>query len=118
MTVLIELAITSEVQPVREQKSYHISQGALDLKTLSEEDNFGHTQLWARSSHHNVLLATLSRQIPQVSLDLAIDANEKVKYFVDGKGTIHLSGYFIPEEDEDIQTTTSNSSVTNNSTRP
>lgn len=70
---------------------------ALDLNSIETGTN---VQLWARLQHQDRLLATLNNQIPQVRMDLAFGCNEKVKFSVIGNGSVYLSGYFIPTENE------------------
>lgn len=85
---------------VRDPKSFHITQAALDLNSLPSDEIDHQTQLWVRVKHQNQLLLTLNRHHPQVKLDLAFAASEKVKFSVANSGTVYITGYYIPEEDE------------------
>lgn len=70
------------------------------MTTVADDDLLG-CQLWIRVKRANQLLATLSRMIPQVRLDLAFDSAEKVKIFTVNPGKIYVTGYYIPEEEKD-----------------
>lgn len=94
-------ALETEPTLVKESRSFHISIATLDLDTLDENDFLGCVQLWLRKKRQDRLLVTLNRNIPQVPLDLAFAANEKIKFYTKGMGQAYLSGYYIPQEDEE-----------------
>lgn len=96
---------TNDIQSERSEKSFHISQVVLDMNSFPDGHMDFDVQLWIRQHHKNVLLAALSQHTRQVKLELAFAAGEKVKLFKTGDGHLHLSGYFIPQEDDDIDNT-------------
>lgn len=79
-------------------KAFHVSQAALDFNTVNEKD--GVVQVWLHTDDTEHLLANVSRQNPQVILDLAFSEGETVAFYSKGNGTVHLSGYLIPEADD------------------
>lgn len=85
----------------RSPQQFHVSQATIDIESLENDDNDGVSQLWIRKRPQNILLATLSRAVPQWRLDLAFNADEKIKLHAVGKSTIFLSGYLVPTESDD-----------------
>lgn len=84
-----------------------MSQATLDSSTL-DENNENIVQLWLHTDGTNHLLCNLNKQTSQVPLDLAFTEGESVAFFSKGAGTVHLSGYLLPdgygfpgEEDDD-----------------
>lgn len=88
----------SEAKEVCCARSFHVSQVAVDLNESSDTGTI--TQLWIRQEIE-CLLATLSWNIPQEKLDLAFAKNEKITFHSIGSAPIYLSGYYIPEENEE-----------------
>lgn len=84
---------------VRQTKSFHVPQVALDTTTLGESES---VQLWVRNRDTDSLLATLNRQIPQVKIDLAFDSHEEISYYTVGSGSVYLTGFYIPQDDEKV----------------
>lgn len=89
------------VHTERAEKSYHISQVALDSASFQNSNLQPEVQVWVRVNHQDYLLATLNQTIAQVHLDLAFGANEKAKYSIIGSGHVYLTGYYVPAEYEE-----------------
>lgn len=81
-------------------KGFHVSQATLDLKTVNPNDSDGIVQVWLNTDDADHLLANVSRQQPHVQLDLAFTEGETVAFYSKGTGTVHLSGYLFPEDDD------------------
>lgn len=77
-------------------KEFHISQAALDLNTLKDADAV--IQVWANIDDTDHLIANVSKSTPHVPLDLTFTEGESVAFYSKGHGTVHLSGYIIPDE--------------------
>lgn len=85
----------------RVTKAFHVSQATLDLKSISGNDSDDVVQVWLYTDDSNHLLANVSRQQSHVQLDLAFTEGETVAFYSKGTGTVHLSGYLLPEDDFD-----------------
>jgi len=83
-------------------KGFHVSQATLDLKTVNPNDSEGIIQVWLHTDDADHLLANVNRQQPNVQLDLAFTEGETVSFYSKGNGTVHLSGYLFPEDDDDF----------------
>ncbi|XP_055325449.1 46 kDa FK506-binding nuclear protein-like [Sitodiplosis mosellana] len=79
-------------------KAFHVSQATLDLNTLNESDAL--VQVWLHTDDTDHLIANVNRQTSHVRLDLAFTEGETVAFYSKGNGTVHLSGYLIPDEDD------------------
>lgn len=79
-------------------KAFHVSQATLDLNTLNDSDSS--VQVWLNTDDTDHLIANVSRQASHVQLDLAFTEGETVSFYSKGHGTVHLSGYLIPDHDE------------------
>lgn len=86
----------------RVTKAFHVSQATLDLKTLNANDSDGVVQVWLFTDDADHLLANVSRQNSHVQLDLAFTEGETVAFYSKGSGTVHLSGYLLPDEEDDF----------------
>lgn len=82
-------------------KAFHVSQATLDVGSTGG-DSDAIVQVWLHTDGTNHLLGNLSKQTSQVSLDLAFTDGETVAFFSKGTGTVHLSGYLLPEDDFDL----------------
>lgn len=78
-----------------------MSQGALDLQSC--ENDLSSTQIWVKKGQHEYLLATLSKEIPQAKIELAIGSDEEIAFYTVGEGNVHLTGFYIPERKTDEQ---------------
>lgn len=54
----------------------HISQSALDLRSVQNDDNDKFVQVWVKTNASKNLIATMNKNIPQVRLDLAFGKND------------------------------------------
>lgn len=84
----------------RVTKPFHVSQATLDVKTLNSNDSDAVVQVWLHTDEADHLLANVSRLQSHVQLDLAFTEGETVAFFSKGNGTVHLSGYLMPDEDD------------------
>lgn len=81
-------------------KAFHVSQATLDLNTLNPNDSDAIVQVWLHTDETDHLLANVSRQTSHVRLDLAFTQGETVAFYSKGNGTVHLSGYLLPDDDD------------------
>lgn len=79
-------------------KAFHVSQATLDLNTLNDSD--GTVQVWLNTDDTDHLIANVSKQTSHVQLDLAFTEGETVSFYSKGNGTVHLSGYLIPDNND------------------
>lgn len=82
-------------------KGFHVSQATLDLSTNNESDSV--VQVWLNTDDTNHLLCNLNSQSSQVPLDLAFTEGESVAFYSKGNGTVHLSGYLMPDDEYGFQ---------------
>ncbi|EEB13519.1 46 kDa FK506-binding nuclear protein, putative [Pediculus humanus corporis] len=77
-------------------QTFHISQAALDVKSTFGEP----VQLVVEYENSNFILGTLSKEakIFQIPLDLIFKVGDQVSFRVIGKGTLHLSGYHVLDD--------------------
>lgn len=78
-------------------KPFHVSQAVLDLATLNEPNAV--IQVWANIDDTDHLIANVSKSLSHVILDLTFTEGESVAFYSKGTGTVHLSGYLLPDED-------------------
>lgn len=83
----------------RVTKTFHVSQATLDLNTLSD-DKDAVVQVWLHTDDTDHLLANFSRLQANVHLDLAFTEGETVAFYSKGSGTVHLTGYLVPDDDD------------------
>uniref|UniRef100_A0A1L8DXC3 peptidylprolyl isomerase n=1 Tax=Nyssomyia neivai TaxID=330878 RepID=A0A1L8DXC3_9DIPT len=76
------------------EKDYQVSNAALDTKTCGTGD----TQLMVTVDKNSFILCTLNKKEPQYSFDLQIAVGEKIAFCSVGDGTIHLTGYMMPDD--------------------
>lgn len=81
-------------------KAFHVSQAVLDLGSVNPNDSDAIVQIWLNTDETDHLLANVSRQTSHVRLDLAFTEGETVSFYSKGHGTVHLSGYLLPDEDD------------------
>lgn len=81
------------------EKSFHVSQAALDLDSAQNEP----VQVLLGFENRNYLLCTLQKgKWVQVPLDLNFQIGDKVSFATNGPGHVHLTGYLVPEDDLDL----------------
>lgn len=78
-------------------KAFHVSQAVLDLNTVNDN---APVQVWANIDDADHLIANFSKSSSQCLMDLTFTEGETVAFFTKGTGTVHLSGYLIPEDDD------------------
>jgi len=90
------------VEPGKEYKqtpkfNFHLSMAVLDLKSNNEKP----VTLMVQVEQGEFILCNLTKDNPQVSLDLLFSEGEKLKFYTEGgKGSVHLTGYVMPEVDD------------------
>lgn len=80
-------------------KSFHISQATLDLQTSAQLGENDHVQVWVTTDDVHHLLCNLTKSQSQCHLDLAFAENETIAFFSKGTGTVHLTGFLMPEDE-------------------
>lgn len=80
----------------------HVSGVVLDLNSLATNTKKP-VQVWVGLGEHEHLIANLCRQTTQFSLDIAFNKGEKVVFFTNGSGTVHLHGYFLNDETSTVE---------------
>ncbi|WAR00809.1 FKBP4-like protein, partial [Mya arenaria] len=85
------------------EKGFHISMAALELSNdADEQKKKGHISVMGASDKGEFLLCSLNhKSVFQQALDLNFNEGENVTFFINGHGTIHLTGYQL-DEDEDF----------------
>jgi len=80
------------------EESYHISQAALEPVDNAPKNKF--VSLYVESEGKSFLLCTLEHgKLYQTPLDLSFIAGEKITLSLKGEGSVHLTGYVMPEDD-------------------
>lgn len=77
------------------KKAFHVSHAALDIETVKTNDI---VQVWVNSDSNNHLLCNLSKNNPDISLDIPFSEGEEIALFGKGTGTVHLTGYLAEDE--------------------
>lgn len=79
-------------------KAFHISHATLDVESgqLAENDII---QVWINTVDGNHLLCNLSKKNSQTTLDLAFSEGETISFFSKGAGSVHLTGFLLPDDD-------------------
>merc|ERR1712191_35880 len=83
------------------ENSFHISKATVDLSSVTDEDI---TLLLDYEGQQEYILCHLNKSIKQESLDLNFQAGDVISLFTQGKGSIHLSGYLLGEDEDDDMT--------------
>jgi len=80
---------------------FHISMAALEPGSAGEEDvGNGYVTVWLGIKGFDYLLCTLKHDsIFNVALDYELDLGEELDLFINGKGTVYLTGYLRLEND-------------------
>lgn len=90
--------------------SYHLSMAALEPKHGGEP-----VMVMLEHGKAEFLLCTLDQaQTRQVPLDLNFVEGEEVTFFLNGKGTVHLTGYVtdgLQDDDEDVESSSGDEEV-------
>lgn len=73
-------------------RAFHISNVALD--------NGGHAKLYLTYDNKQFLMASMSKKVPQVSLDLNFSPGDRLSFNVEGDGRVSMMGYILnPQPD-------------------
>jgi len=74
-----------------------VSHATLDLQNSQVTDD-DIVQVWVNTDDTNHLLCNLGKNASHVPLDLAFSEGETIAFFSKGQGTVHLTGFLLPEE--------------------
>ncbi|KAK0161827.1 hypothetical protein PV327_008239 [Microctonus hyperodae] len=78
------------------ESSFHVSMATLDVTTADDEI----VQVMMCYESRNYLLCNLSKKSQlQMPLDLCFKNGTKIAFTSNGRGHVHLTGYYIPDED-------------------
>jgi len=75
--------------------NFHVSMAVLDLKSANDEP----VSVYVKVENGEFILCNLNKQRPQANLDLIFSVGEKIKFYTVGAGSVHLTGYTMPEDD-------------------
>lgn len=81
------------------ENTFHISKATLDLSDVKDEDV---TVMLDYEGQQEYILCHLSKTNKQESLDLNFQVGDNISLFTQGSSTIHLSGYLIGDDDDDM----------------
>lgn len=73
--------------------NFRLSMAALDLETAK-----GPISLKVKINGSDFILCNLSKESPQSHLDLIFGEGEPIKFYTTGSGSVHLTGYSLPED--------------------
>ena len=59
--------------------------------------------LYIKQENKEFLIATLTKESPQISLNIFISLLDELQIYVKGNAAVHISGFFQPEQDEDYE---------------
>lgn len=74
-----------------------MSQATLDTSTVGDEKSV--VQVWVTIDDVDHLIANVSGRASHVAMDVTFTEGESVAFYSKGTGTVHLSGYLLPEDD-------------------
>lgn len=74
-----------------------MSQATLDTNTVGDEKSI--VQVWVTIDDVDHLIANVSGRASHVTMDVTFTEGESVAFYSKGTGTVHLSGYLLPEDD-------------------
>ena len=66
------------------------------MKTCTDKQAL--VQVWVQVEGTDYLLCHLNKDTPQSNLDLIFSEGEKIKFYTNGPGKVHLTGYHLPDE--------------------
>jgi len=78
------------------EESFHISKACLE----PTQSNGKISSIYLEQDNEEFILCNLSDNNLNESLDLNFTESEKICFRVEGGGTVHLTGYLVPEEDD------------------
>lgn len=73
-----------------------MSNATLDLSTIEKD---AVVSIWVHTDDSDHLLCNVSKQFPQVPLDLVFSEGETVAFYSKGNGTVHLNGNIMQDDD-------------------
>ncbi|XP_070162329.1 46 kDa FK506-binding nuclear protein [Polyergus mexicanus] len=77
--------------------TFHVTMACLDLSLAREP-----VQVMVKCNNKNFLLCTLDKNgKSQTSLDLIFEKGENITFFCNGQGSVHMTGYLLPNENID-----------------
>ena len=83
------------------ERSYHISRAVLDVPIDGKSSGNKRVQLMLEHDKSNYLLCNLdSEKCNQVALDLIFTEGEEVTFYLNGEGTVHITGYVLEFDGE------------------
>lgn len=59
--------------------------------------------LYINKDSKEYLIAYLSKESPQISLNIFISLLDELEIYVKGNAAVHITGFFEPEKDEDYE---------------
>lgn len=74
-----------------------MAQATLDTNTVGDEKSI--VQVWVTIDEVDHLIANLSGRVSHVTMDVTFTEGESVAFYSKGTGTVHLTGYLLPEDD-------------------
>lgn len=77
----------------------------LDIDSVPP-NNKKSTQVWIELNGTNHLIANLSRQIPQLAMDIGFSKQSIVAFFLKGPGNVYINGLYAGSTDDDQRSTT------------
>lgn len=84
-------------------KSFHVSMAALDCSTVKNDKDVQSVMLEEGESNIPFILCNLQKpKVLQSRLDLNFMSGDRVTFFCRGNGTVHLTGYIMPDDDDDF----------------
>lgn len=76
-------------------RAFHVSSVALD--------NGGHAKVYLTYENKQFLMATMSKKVPQVALDLNFSPGDRLVFNVEGDGKVSMMGYIYNPQPDSIQ---------------
>jgi len=80
------------------EESFHISKACIEPNPTNGKI----CTVYLEQDNEEFILCNLSMKNLNESLDLNFQETEKICFRVEGGGTVHLTGYLVPEEDEQM----------------
>lgn len=81
----------------RVTKAFHVSQATLDTSTIDDEKSV--VQIWVTIDDAEHLIGNISGRTSHLAMDVTFTEGESVAFYSKGTGTVHLTGYLLPEDD-------------------
>ncbi|XP_055306818.1 39 kDa FK506-binding nuclear protein-like, partial [Sitodiplosis mosellana] len=96
----IQLDAQKRLNKTRVEKNFKVSKAVLDLETF-DDDQDGCASIWVAADGKHTLLANLSRNIPQTTIDVAFGKGQTVEFYMRAtfESTAYLSGYYVLDDE-------------------